>query len=61
MFVVINIVCIYYQKKILGKRKSFLIWQCYTKKGNIKVSKNTKQKEKEKKLTKVKTTQLGFH
>ena len=48
MFVVINIVCIYYQKKILGKRKSFLIWQCYTKKGNIKVSKNTKQKKKRK-------------
>lgn len=50
------------EHKILGNRKSFLIWQCYTKKGNIKVSKNTKQKKKkEKKLTKVKTRQLGFH
>ena len=49
MFVVINIVCIYYQKKILGNRKSFLIWQCYTKKGNIKVSKNTKKNKQKKK------------
>ena len=51
------------EHKILGNRKSFLIWQCYTKKENIKVSNNTKQKKKEKenKLAKVKTTQLGVH
>ena len=50
------------EHKILGNRKSFLIWQCYTKKESIKFSKNKKQKkEKEKKLAKVKTTQLGLH
>ena len=37
------------EHKILGNRKSFLIWQCYTKKGNIKVSKNTKKNKQKKK------------